>query len=131
MEVPRPEVVRRILQAAVQAPSGDNSQPWQFRIDGSQVRALNVLGGDATLYNFRERGSLVAHGAVIENITIAAPVFGWQARASVFPEGQHSPCTATISFSPTRRIEHPLYPYLAERVTNRKPYDRRPLELGH
>ncbi|MBI4099355.1 nitroreductase family protein [Candidatus Parcubacteria bacterium] len=131
MQMVRPEIVRRILQAAVQAPSGDNSQPWQFRIDGPRVQVLNVLGGDATLYNFRERGSLVAHGAVIENIAIAAPAFGWQAQVSVLPEGQHSPCTAAISFSPTERIEHPLYPYVAERVTNRKPYDHRPLNPQH
>lgn len=63
------EDIKKILEAAVQAPSGDNSQPWRFEIrdrDG-EIRIFNIPERDKSLYNYGQMASCVAHGALIEN----------------------------------------------------------------
>ncbi|MCK5355861.1 MAG: nitroreductase family protein [Methyloprofundus sp.] len=44
------EIIKKILEAAVRAPSGDNVQPWKFFFEVSGNFTL------ISLYNQRERG---------------------------------------------------------------------------
>ena len=123
------DVLRKILSVAVQAPSGDNAQPWRFALSDDTLRIFNVPGGDATLYNFRQRGSYFAHGALAENICIAALAQGFEVSIEPFP-GQPN-CTATMAFRPTSPAHNHLHDAIGKRVTNRKPYDKKPLDPGH
>lgn len=123
--------VRDILAIAVHAPSGDNAQPWRFFLRGHTLSLYNLPDRDASLYNFRQRGSFLAHGAVIENISIAAPAFGYQAEASLFPEGAHTSRVAAVSLTPIPAREDLLFSCIRLRATNRKPYKTIPLEAGH
>ena len=59
--------IEQIIRELVNAPSGDNSQPWRFEMGDSEVRLFNLVGRDATLFNFKNRGDFLAHGALIEN----------------------------------------------------------------
>ena len=34
------EVVRKIIEAGIRAPSGDNCQPWRFEVRGSEVDVI-------------------------------------------------------------------------------------------
>ena len=36
--------VRLILESGVRAPSGHNTQPWRFDVDGDTIRVLPDLG---------------------------------------------------------------------------------------
>ena len=69
MDTPR-QVIEEILNLAVWAPSGDNCQPWRFEATDNKINIFNVPHKDQALYNFRQSGSLVAHGALVENILI-------------------------------------------------------------
>ena len=69
---------KKILDIAVHAPSGDNSQPWRFKFDQNSILLFNLEDRDPTLYNFRQRGSYFAHGAIIENIIIVAGTLGYR-----------------------------------------------------
>lgn len=116
-----------ILKIAVHAPSGDNAQPWQFRLSGADVFIYNIPNRDATPYNFLERGSYLAHGAVAENILIAASHHGLRAVVKSFPEGAN--CTARITFiDDSPPPPDSLYESITKRATNRKPYEQKPLE---
>ena len=66
------ETIRKILEESVYAPSGENCQPWKFAVDGSSIHIFNVPEADTSLYNFEQKGSYVAHGALIETIVIVA-----------------------------------------------------------
>jgi nitroreductase len=119
--------IEHILDIAVQAPSGDNSQPWQFKIEDDSILLLNVPGKDATLYNFEERGSFLAHGALIENICIVAPKLGFNVTVELLPPIEN--CTARLSLSSTPPVEDILAANISKRCTNRKPYNpKRPFE---
>lgn len=123
--------VRHILEIAVLAPSGDNAQPWRFVVRGGALFLYNMSERDASLYNFRQRGSFLAHGAVLENIVVIAPSFGLVAEATPFPIPGDSDCTARVEFAPTAIREDPLLPFVERRATNRKPYEPRPLLAEH
>jgi hypothetical protein len=120
---------KQILDIAVYAPSGDNAQPWQFKIDENSIYLFNLPDRDTTLFNFRQRGSYIGHGAVIENIVIAAAAFGYMGNVKPFPG--LSGCTAQIMLEASGVKSDPLYTAIAARATNRKPYDKRPLDPNH
>ncbi len=127
--MPSRELLQNILATAVYAPSGDNAQPWEFEIKNDELYIFNKPGSDGTLYNFKERGSYVGHGAVVENIVLLALRAGYVASVEPFPG--LSNCTAKISFIKTPAVSEPLCDEIKKRTTNRKPYDAIPLQPAH
>jgi hypothetical protein len=131
------DTILQIIDYAIWAPSGDNSQPWTFQI--SQDDNLSVYlerDKDNPILNFRHSGTYVAHGALIENVIIAASHFGLKALPEILPEGESSDLVSRFSFQklvrgfdgkPVQSIEDPLFPYLKERCCDRKKYKNIPL----
>lgn len=126
---PSQTFVKELIARAVHAPSGDNSQPWQFSFDGDAVILSNLPNADETLYNFRQRGSYLAHGAVIENMSLIAGESGYDLDVQLFP--QIPGATAKILFVPGIKKTSPLTPKIEERATNRKPYKLTPFKSEH
>lgn len=54
------ESIQKILEIAVNAPSGENCQPWRFRVEGEKIWVYNNPESDQSLYNYAQCGSLVA-----------------------------------------------------------------------
>lgn len=126
------ETIKKILEGAVNAPSGHNYQPWKFRIQGSRLFLFNVPNRDTTIYNFLQRGSFVAHGALIENICIAASSYKYKGNISLFPQDENQDLVATIEFEPSPETEEPsFFSFIPKRTTNRKPYRNISLEKTH
>lgn len=125
------EAIQKILEIAVCAPSGDNSQPWEFRVYGNEIHVFNIPGKDTSLYNFENRGSYLAHGALVENISIASQTFGFSAKIIPFPSALLPEQTAIVVLSEASAHQDQLFPYIKKRVTNRKPYKKVPLEARY
>lgn len=121
------EDIRKIVEVAVNAPSGENVQPWKFRVKEDQLYVYNIPERDQSPYNFMQRGSLVAHGALIENILIASSSLGFEANVDLFKDSKKEDLVAVISFIKSTPKEEPLFPYITKRSTNRKPYKKTPL----
>ncbi|TSA06250.1 MAG: hypothetical protein D4R73_11610 [Deltaproteobacteria bacterium] len=126
------DILYKIVEAGILAPSGDNCQPWRFKWDGQKLLLLNVPEEDTSLYNSRQRASLIAHGAVLENMDIAARSYGYSMCPTLFPvrqgassKGEQSPLVAAIEFQECPREDDPLLPFMTKRVTNRNPYKKR------
>ena len=79
------ERIRKILEAAIQAPSGDNCQPWRFAVSSNRIDLYDDPAADTSYYNFQQRASLVAHGALLENIALVAPTVGFKVVFNLFP----------------------------------------------
>lgn len=124
------EIITEILQVAVHAPSGHNSQPWRFLVRGNSVFLQNIPEKDEILFNYKQRGSLVAHGALIENIFIIASKKGYEANVTLFPYTSDPYIVAQVNL---KKSTFP-YPYvhlssfIPTRATNRKPYAVTPLQ---
>lgn len=121
----RTDVLQHILNLAINAPSGDNAQPWKFKIDGNIISIFNIPDKDGTLYNYKQRGSLVSHGAVIENICILAKQFGLTTKIELLPDEKD--CTGRITLEEGTRGVQELFEAIPLRSTNRKPYNKKPL----
>jgi nitroreductase len=121
------EAIRKaIVRAAVHAPSGENCQPWRFEFRGDHIRIHNLPDRDRSLYNFRQLGSYVAHGALIENLVLALGEAGYRADVEPFPEPGDSERTAHLRLSPMPPQKDPLASSIEDRATNRRPYLRQP-----
>ena len=119
------EQIKKMLSEAVYAPSGDNSQPWRFVVSGEILEIYNLPDKDLPFYNFRQNGSLVAHGALVENLRIVASHYGYVLEEELILDIDSS-LIARIRFARQDIPEDPLYTYIKERITNRKPYKREP-----
>lgn len=114
-----------LIEAAVQAPSSHNTQPWKFRIQGHTIlvfadpaRALKV--GD------RHSWELYASvGAAIANLLSAAQALNLQTDVSYFPSKKDPSLIAevVVTFSQTSHkiVTKPLE-NIWNRRTNRTPY---------
>lgn len=115
--------IQKILEYAVWAPSGDNSQPWEFEIEENILHIWNLPDRDNPFLNYEQSGSYIAHGALIENIIIASTHFGYTANLSLFPEDSQPNKVATIVFNSASETKpDPLFDFIRQRHTNRRPY---------
>ncbi len=129
-----PEYIHKILESALQAPSGENSQPWKFRVVGTTIEHYHNPQSDTSIYNYKNRGSFVAHGAAIENMCIAAAALGYKATVSLFPASDNPDYIARITITPSPSSDQSakkLYSTIALRTSNRKPYTQVPLRPEH
>lgn len=123
--------IQKILEAAVEAPSGDNCQPWKFAVEGFRIRIFNLPERDTSLYNFQQKASLAAHGALLENLTIAANHYGLETEFDAFPDSGNPNLVAEVHLRQTEPKPHPLYDAIFARTTNRKIFKAEPLAPEH
>lgn len=116
------QTIRSIIEAGAAAPSGDNCQPWRIRVKGDTVSLYNLPDRDVSLFNFGQRASLVAHGAFIENVCIAATAEGLTATVVLFPDSRERELVAEIRLLPGDGKVDPLVKAIFERCTNRRRY---------
>lgn len=123
------EDIKKIIEMGVRAPSGDNLQPWRFVVRGETIDIFLVEKENKDeVYNFLHRGAYVAHGALIENIVIAASRFGYDVSISLFPDKSKQEHVASLKLVEVKeKKEDSLYPCIQKREVNRKNYNRTPL----
>lgn len=116
-------VVESIVAAAIQSPSGDNCQPWQFQWNGEFLMiSYDELRGAHSL-NRSNHASLLAFGGLLESIKISASQFGLLASTEIFIKNTESKLPwAKIKFSNSTQNIDPLAFKLFQRCTDRRPY---------
>lgn len=115
--------IEKIINDAVYAPSGENCQPWKFKVKDNIISIYNIEDRDTSLYNSEQKGSYIAHGALIENFALSAKHFGYKINVELFPDNTNTTNTATISIVKDMHVEKDdLYDYIHKRVSNRKEY---------
>lgn len=124
------EMLGRILEKAVMAPSGDNSQPWRFQIRDTTIRILNVPEKDTSPFNHAQASNYLALGAAIENLRIAATEEGYRASVRLFPDSADETAVADIALEADAGGRDELAPYLEKRASNRRKYEGRMISEG-
>ena len=128
--------IERILDLARWAPSGDNSQPWRFKIVGEDklIVDIRVEGEKLNIYDYADgRPTLLSAGFLLETISIAASRFGramqWAYHGSnnCESDGTHHQIEVTLRRDDDALGEDPLYPYVAIRSVDRRAYRTIPL----
>ena len=119
------EDIKKILEIAANAPSGSNSQPWKFKVKDNQIYVIALPEKDHPILNYRNRGTWIAHGALIENIVIASSSFGYEAKVKIFPDLSQPNLTAVIELALGLPKSDSLFSVIPLRATNRKQYEDR------
>jgi molybdopterin/thiamine biosynthesis adenylyltransferase len=123
-----PEAISDYLVAAgIQAPSGDNCQPWKFRRLERGLELYLDPAADGSFFNVAQMASVIACGAALENVLVAATRYGLEGRVEAFPDPERPTLAARITLTCTGTVEDPRQRFIWERHTNRTPYDGRPL----
>jgi hypothetical protein len=120
--------LRYLLNYAVLAPSGHNSQPWLFKIVGEEVelhadrtRALAVCDPD-------DRELVMACGAALLNLRLALRHFGYEGKVKTFPDNADPDLLARVGFGEKRKPtaeDNSLFRAIPKRHTNRMPFETR------
>jgi nitroreductase len=116
--------LRTLLAAAQRAPSGDNTQPWHFTVDEAAGRIELILdpSRDPSPMNAGQRMARLAIGAALENMLHTAAHHGWEVCCEL---SEHSRTLAEVRLANTESAPDDIAPFVATRVTNRRPYDAR------
>jgi len=127
----RPVHMEEIVAAAVTAPSGGNCQPWRFLAEGSRLWVLVDRARAASFLDFESTAAMAALGAATENAVLAAHAGGRRPALRLFPEALREPdALACLDFDgPSTETSNfdSLYEAVAQRCTNRRLAERRPL----
>ena len=121
--------MEKLLELARWAPSGDNTQCWQFEIvDESRFVIHGSDTRDWCVYDLDGRASQIAIGTLTENIAIAASSFGMRAvftRIDGVPETESKIDVRLVKDAAVQK--DPLVDFIRRRVTQRRPLSRKAL----
>jgi nitroreductase len=150
---------RKLIEAAILAPTPDNNQPWRFAV--RDERLFLYLDQTRTLpSDVNAMFDLVGLGAAIENACIAARQDGYEPHvevvdcpaerglvhfsaepsfSAVAPRPENMDLSPSSPPNPSRPVASitfvpggqpdPLYPYLATRCTCRRLYSKKPVPV--
>jgi nitroreductase len=120
-------VVRRLVEAASRAPSGDNCQPWHFVWNGQHLEVLLARARSESFYDVQDLATWISLGAVLANIEIAARPLGINPVVSLFPAGPGADIVARIVPEKAVPAPEPLAASIEARCVNRRPYASTPI----
>lgn len=112
---------RFMIEQAIKAPSGHNTQPWLFKENENSIeihpnftKALPVVDPD-------NRELFVSLGCAAENLCIAATQKGYASKLTISDKG----ITTIALMKNETRVSDPLFIQIAIRQTNRSVYNGR------
>jgi nitroreductase len=125
-------IVRKILELARWAPSGDNTQPWRFEIvDGRRVVVHGFDTRSHCVYDLDGHPSQLSLGALIETMAIAASTHGLDTRVRRRRDLPDTEPTFDIVFEPAALpAADALAGFIRKRSVQRRPLQTRPLTTG-
>ena len=116
-----PAQMREIVRYATLAPSGHNTQPWKFSVQGDTIQLLPDLSRRLPAVDPHDRELWISLGCALENLTLAANAAGYTTETTL-----PTPTTDFIRVKLTRHaFPAPLFKAIPHRQNNRSLYDGR------
>lgn len=122
MDRPIPEHIRRILDLARWAPSGDNTQPWRFEVLGDEHILVHGFDTrDHVVYDLDGHASQLAVGALLETLVIAASGEGREVDIQRRPDTAETHLLFDVHFRVQAGMQpDTLLPHIETRVVQRR-----------
>lgn len=118
--------IKNIIKQSINAPSGSNSQPWEFIVSkDNKIKIKYLPFKDHPILNYKNRGTLIACGALIENILITASHYGFESELQIKDDFQND-IIAEIILKENGKdyFGKDLFEYIQSRTTNRKKFSK-------
>lgn len=110
-----------MIEQAVKAPSGHNTQPWLFRVTDDNIQILPNYDKYLSVVDPDNRELFISLGCAAENLCIAASQKGYDTDLNISEEG-----IITIRLKKDHTVEpNTLFDQIAIRQTNRSVYNER------
>ena len=120
------EAARALIAAAILAPSDWNTQPWSFEVDGASIRLVADPRRTLPVTDPERRGMMIALGAALENLLVAARAYGLHPAVAYLPHGGANGVVAEVTWSEGEsQRDRGMSAAIPERRTNRREYDGR------
>jgi nitroreductase len=120
--------LRFLLQYAVLAPSGHNSQPWLFKIDGDTVELYADRSRALPVVDPYDRELTISCGAALLHLRLALHHFGYTGTVFPFPDLDDPDLLARVRLGKSEEAnagEHALFSAITMRRTNRQAFEQR------
>jgi nitroreductase len=120
---------RRLVAAAVTAPSGENAQPWRFAVHPDRIEIRIDPDRDRSPYNAGLAAARIACGAAVETMLLTGTLDGKGLHARILPDSEDPMLIATIRRNEIPVQPDPLASLIGRRITNRRPYAADPPDI--
>jgi len=130
IDAPTSEKLKFLLNYAILAPSGHNTQPWLFKIIDNTIELYADRTRTLPIVDPNNRELIMSCGAALFNLRLAIRHFGYRDIVEIFPKPETSDLLARISIGSKRIIkqeESYLFRAIPRRATNRLPFIDRQL----
>lgn len=118
-------LARELISFAVRAPSGHNTQPWQFSVDRDIIRIYPDLSRHLSVVDPDNHALFISLGCALENLSIAAAHQGLSARTDYFPPDEPKECLRVHLCGGAQENVEALFRAIPARQSNRGIYDGR------
>jgi nitroreductase len=122
------EKLRFLLNYAVLAPSGHNTQPWLFRVRNGEVDLYADRTRGLPVVDPEDRALVISCGAALFNLRVAVRHFGYAGEVQNSPDPDEPDLLARVRLGPEQEAteeEELLFEVLKERHSNREPFEVR------
>jgi nitroreductase len=122
------EKLRFLLNYAVLAPSGHNTQPWLFRVRGDEVELYADRTRGLPVVDPEDRALVISCGAALLYLRVAIRYFGYADEVQTFPDPEDPDLLARVRLGPEREAAEEvemLFRAIPKRHSNRGPFEGR------
>jgi hypothetical protein len=123
-------IAKQLIPFAVRAPSGHNTQPWQFSVEQDTIRIYPDLSRRLPVVDPDDHALFISLGCALENLVVAAAQQGLAASIDYFPSDEPQECLRVRLSAGADEDEDTgvLFRAIPERQSNRGTYDGRAID---
>ena len=111
----------KIIENAIKAPSGHNTQPWLFKVNNDSIEILPDMNKALPVVDPDNRELFISLGCAAENLCITASAMEYETEVIITEKD-----TILINLNKVNNlIPNPLYKQIVLRQTNRSIYKRK------